>query len=183
MGLLPKYQDQSLETLRAAPAGHPNHHPKQRQVIEQLNQNPYLSYLICGKNGMGKSTYGQMLYRRALEEARPAVAITLAELLGQMRDFKSEAVITPAMVRQHKERQFVFIDEFGKTGGRVTEFASGSLHSLIQACEESNAQLVLAANKTKEDLSEYWSQADPEYGPSIMRKVLQKKGAFYVDLF
>jgi DNA replication protein DnaC len=181
-----EYKSFALETITPLPKGHRNFHPKQADVITRLSHNPYLSYVICGTYGTGKTLFGNLLYRRALEEERPAVSITLVELLQQYRKWATggdEPVITPDIVRRNKARQFVLIDEFAKPGGRVTEFASGSLHSLVQACYEHHAQLVITANKNKDDLQRIWSAADPEYGPAIMRKVLQKKGAFSIEMF
>jgi len=181
--LPPKYHQFRLEELQPLPTGHPNWHEKHAQLIALMNYNPYLSYLILGTWGKGKTTFAYCLYRRALEEGRPALAITLAELLKQMRSFDTPCVVNLEEVRRNQERQFLLIDEFGDAGGRVTEFASASLRELINVCEESNTQLVITANKDEAELERYWSQADPERGPAIMRKLKQKKGAKIVEMF
>jgi DNA replication protein DnaC len=181
-----EYRGFSLETIAPLPEKHPNYHTKQAEAIAQMQANPYLSYLLCGTYGTGKTLYGNLLYRRALEEERPAISLTLSELLHQYRQWATggaEPSLSAELVRRHRARLFVLIDEFGKTAGRVTEFASGSLHTLVQACYEHHTQLVITANKNKNELQRFWSQADPEYGPAIMRKVLQKQGAFLIEMF
>ncbi len=185
----PKYHGYRLEELQPMPQTftnglpNPNWHPKQKDLIARMNHNPYLSYYLLGTWGKGKTTYAMCLYRHALEEGRPALAITLAELLKQMRAFDSKCVVDLESFRRNKEQQFLLIDEFGDAGSRVTDFASASLRELINVCEESNTQLVLTANKNEIELERYWSQADPERGPAIMRKLKQKKGAFIVEMF
>lgn len=187
----PKYHGYRLEDLQPMPQFlsddqkliNPNWHPKQKDVIARMNHNPYLSYYLLGTWGKGKTTYAMCLYRHALEEGRPAIAITLAELLKQMRSFDSKCVVDLETFRRNKEQQFLLIDEFGDAGSRVTDFASASLRELISVCEESNTQIVITANKNEMELERYWSQADPERGPAIMRKLKQKKGAFIVEMF
>jgi DNA replication protein DnaC len=169
--------------LQPFPEHHPNWHHKHGELIALMNYNPYLSYLLLGTFGKGKTTFAYCLYRRALEEGRPAIALTLAELLKQMRDFDTPCIVKLDEIRRNQERQFLLIDEFGDAGGRVTDFASASLRELISACEESNTQLVITANKDETELEAYWSQADPERGAAIMRKLKQKKGAKLVEMF
>lgn len=179
----PKYRSIKLETLQPFPEDHPNGHPKQAPLIALMNYNPYLSYIILGTWGKGKTTFAYALYRRALEEERPAIAITLTELLKQMRSFDTPCVVNLEEFRRNQERQFLLIDEFGDAGSRVTDFASASLRELINCCEESNTQLVITANKDESELERYWSQADPERGAAILRKLIQKKGAKVVEMF
>jgi ABC-type multidrug transport system fused ATPase/permease subunit len=61
-----------------------NRHPRQALIWKTVRNNPD-GHLICGRSGAGKTTILQALYSRAVLLDRPAVAVSLANLLGDYR--------------------------------------------------------------------------------------------------
>src|SRR5262245_34146123 len=71
----PEYEHLRLESIS------PNlkRHPRQSSVWQTVKAHPDRCYLICGRPGAGKSAVMWALYARAVEQNRPAVAMSLSE--------------------------------------------------------------------------------------------------------
>lgn len=160
-------------------------HPGQAALIPALRNDPGMSLCLFGKVGSGKSLFGWLLYKRAVEDDRPAVALSLAELLGQYRRFECGSEELPAVtstdLREDKRRHFIFLDEFDKA--RATEFACEQLFLLLDAIYANRHQLVVASNLDKDALRSHWSQASEQYGASIMRRMLELDGMGRKEMF
>lgn len=150
-------------------------HEGQATLVPALQAAPDTSLLLCGRVGCGKSLFGWLLYKRAVEDGRPAVALPLAELLSQFRRYECGDEKLPAVtstdLREDKRRWFVFLDEFDKA--RATEFATEQLFLLMDAIYAGRHQLVVTSNLSKDALREHWSRASEQYGTSIMRRMLE----------
>lgn len=182
----PEYRGMDMATLQPDMTRHTG----QRSLIASLRSDPHISLLLSGKVGSGKSLFGWLLYKRAVEEGRPSVALSLAELLDQFRDAAMRddyiPIVTPEELRDDKRRWFVFLDEFDKP--RVTEFAAEKLLRLLDEIYNYRHQLVVASNLKKDDLRAHWSQrgshdGGERYGSSIMRRLLELEGMARMELF
>lgn len=143
-----------------------------------------MSLLLSGKVGCGKSLVGWLLYRQAIEDERPAIALPLAELLAQFKRYECGGevpALTAENLRTDKQRWFIFLDEFEKA--RPSEFSSEQLFLLMDAIYTYRHQLVITSNCDKDGLRAHWSQASDQYGVSIMRRLLELDGIVSVDLF
>jgi len=159
-------------------------HAGQASLVDALRVNPDLSLLLAGKVGCGKSFFGWLLYKRAIELDRPAVALPLAELLGQFRRYECGSDQHPAVTSEtlrESRRWLIFLDEFDKA--RPTEFAAEQLFLLMDAVYTYRHQLVITSNVGKDELRERWSQASEQYGVSIMRRVLELDGMARKEMF
>lgn len=160
-------------------------HPEQAGLIAALKKDSGISLLLAGRVGCGKSLIGWLLYKRAIEADRPAVAIPLAELLGQFRRFECGSEHLPAVtsenLRDGGRRWLIFLDEFDKA--RPTEFAGEQLFLLMDAIYTYRHQLVITSNVPKDALRSHWSQASEQYGVSIMRRVLELEGMAWKEMF
>jgi len=177
----PEYRGLDLETIQPDLTRHEG----QPSLIAALRKDPDMSLLLAGRVGCGKSMFGWLLYRRAIEQDRPAVAIPLAELLGQFRRYECGSgqlpVITSENLRDSSRRWLIFLDEFDKA--RPTEFAGEQLFLLMDAIYTYRHQLVVTSNVGKDDLREHWSQASDQYGVSIMRRLLELHGMARKEMF
>ena len=61
----------------------------ERPIIT-VKKHPDLCYLLCGRPGSGKSAFMWALYAYAVEQNRPAIAISLPELIEDFRQFSRE---------------------------------------------------------------------------------------------
>lgn len=177
----PEYRGLDLDTIQPDPGRHEG----QASLVDALRADPDMSLLLCGRVGCGKSLFGWLLYRRAIEQERPAVAIPLAELLGQFRRYECGSdqlpVVTSEDLRDGSRRWLIFLDEFDKA--RPTEFAGEQLFLLMDAIYTYRHQLVVTSNLGKDDLRIHWSQASDMYGVSIMRRLLELDGLSWKEMF
>lgn len=177
----PEYRSYDLATLQADI----DRHPKQAALIEAIRENPDTSLLLSGRVGCGKSLFGWLFYKAAVEQGRPSIALPLAELLLQFRRYEmgGEQVpdITFESLRTDKRRYLVFLDEFDKA--RPSEFASEQLFLLIDAIYTYHHQLIVTSNLDKDALRQHWSRASEQYGISIMRRLLELDGMTRVEMF
>jgi DNA replication protein DnaC len=143
------------------------------------------SFLLCGRNGTGKTHISWALYRHAVVSGRKAIGCLLADLLDAykkfelletaekmraMRDFTpSRPPILPEDLMTDDRRFTVFLDEFEKA--RPTEFASESLFRLLNAARDFNHQLIITSNLDWEGMRDRWSKIDDVYGNSIMTRL------------
>jgi DNA replication protein DnaC len=177
----PEYRGMDLATIQPDDSRHEG----QSSLIAALRRDPDMSLIISGRVGCGKSLIGWLLYRRAIEQDRPAVALPLAELLGQFRRYEcgSETLpdITSDSLRDGSRRWLIFLDEFDKA--RASEFAGEQLFLLMDAIYTYRHQLVVTSNVTKDALRSHWSQASEQYGVSIMRRLLELDGMARKEMF
>jgi DNA replication protein DnaC len=177
----PEYRRFDLASI----APDPKRSEDQAKLIDALREDSGLSLLLSGRVGSGKSLVGWLLYKRAIEQDRPAVALPLAELLGQFRRYECGSdqppVVTSEDLRSNSRRWLVFLDEFDKA--RPTEFACEQLFLLMDAVYTYRHQLVVTSNLGKNDLRARWSQASEQYGLSIMRRLLELDGLVYHEMF
>ena len=177
----PEYRGFDLATIQPDPTRHEG----QASLITALRKDADISLLLSGKVGCGKSLIGWLLYKSAIEHDRPAVALPLAELLGQFRRYECGSDTLPAVtsenLRDSSRRWFLFLDEFDKA--RPSEFAGEQLFLLMDAVYTYRHQLVVTSNVDKDALREKWSQASEQYGVSIMRRLLELDGMARKEMF
>ena len=162
-----------------------NRHLGQSSLVPALRDNPERSILLCGRVGCGKSLFGWLLYKHAVEAGRPAVAAPLAELMAEFRRYECGGDQLPRVIsadlRSDKRRWLIFLDEFDKA--RASEFATEQLFLLMDAIYAGRHQLVVTSNLTKDELREHWSRASDQYGVSIMRRLLELEGMGRKEMF
>jgi DNA replication protein DnaC len=176
-----EYRGFDLATIRPDT----NRHEGQASLVPALQSAADTSILLCGRVGCGKSLFGWLLYKRAVEDGRPAIAAPLAELMSEYRryecgDDKLPSVLS-ADLRSDKRRWLIFLDEFDKA--RATEFATEQLFLLMDAIYAGHHQLVVTSNLSKDDLRAHWSKASEQYGVSIMRRLLELDGMARKEMF
>jgi DNA replication protein DnaC len=176
-----EYRDFDLDTIQPDT----NRHPDQAAAITALRADPSRSRLLCGRVGCGKSLFGWLLYKRAVEDGRPAIAAPLAELMGEFRRYECGGEKMPSVIsadlRSDKRRWLIFLDEFDKA--RASEFATEQLFLLMDAIYAGRHQLVVTSNIGKDDLRAKWTQACEQYGVSIMRRLLELDGMARKEMF
>jgi len=176
----PEYSGFDLETIYADAT----RHPQQESLINALRADPDISILLCGRVGCGKSLFGWLLYKKAIEVERPAVALPLAELLGQFRRYECGSDQLPAVTSEslrENRRWLIFLDEFDKA--RASEFAGEQLFLLMDAIYTYRHQLIVTSNISKDELRAHWSKASEQYGVSIMRRLLELDRMAWKEMF
>jgi DNA replication protein DnaC len=165
-----------------------NRHPQQALAWKTVRENPDGCYLICGRSGAGKTTILQALYARAVLLDRPAVAVSLANLIGDYRraelaKYEDEYVplITPTSLATRRDRWFVGLDDFHI--GRPTRFAGEMIYRLLDNIYSYRHQLVVTSQVDKEKLEQHWGEAGAGYGAAIMRRVVEIDGAVCLSMF
>lgn len=153
-------------------------HPKQPEVVEFVRWHPNDSFLLLGKNYVGKSHIAWALFRHAIAQRRSAVACTVRDLLSEFRRVEvgvpdGEIVKTPRVTAEHLRKPgkpwLLFLDEFEKA--RPSEFASEQLFNLLDAARSFNHQIVITSNMNVNDLRAHWSRIDEIWGNSIMTRL------------
>jgi DNA replication protein DnaC len=143
------------------------------------------SFLLCGRNGSGKTHIAWALYRHAVVSGRSAIGCLLAELIESyknfelmeqserskaMRDFtRDRPFILPDDLKTGEQRHTLFLDEFEKA--RTSEFASECLFRLLNAARDFNHQLIITSNLDWQRMRDRWSNIDDVYGNSIMTRL------------
>lgn len=177
----PEYRDFDLATIEPDET----RHPKQAALLAAIRENPQTSLLLSGRVGCGKSLFGWLCYKAAIEQNRVAVALPLAELLLQFRRYETGGDTLPDItfesLRTDKRRYFLFLDEFDKA--RPSEFAGEQLYMLMDAIYTYRHQLVVTSNVDKDGLRQHWSRASEQYGASIMRRLLELENMTRVEMF
>lgn len=175
------YRNLTLETVKADFS----RHSMQGLVITEMKRRPETSFAFFGANGCGKSMFGWLLYRKAVEAGRSAVGLPLAELLEQFRTYERNPEklpdVTPGDLRQNRRRYLIFLDEIEKA--RPSEFAGEMLFRLIDAAYSFNHQLIIASNSAPDELSSHWSTNGGTYGPSIVRRIMEMQDGVEVPMF
>ena len=162
-----------------------NRHSKQTALLDAVKQSPDTSLYLSGKNGCGKTMIGWLLYKRAIEQGRPAIFLPMPELLRQLREWEMDSEKLPAIeaqsLRESKHRWFIGIDEAEKA--RPSEFASEALFQILDAVYSHHHQLVVTSNFSARDLREHWSRQNPVWGASIMRRIMELDDLIEVEMF
>src|SRR5215470_13007672 len=147
-----------------------------------------LCYLLCGQPGAGKSAVMWALYARAAEQNRPAVAMSLSELIEDFRRAETASYgdeylpeLHPSKLQTRSDRWFVGIDDFHI--GRPTRFAGEMIYRLLDAAYSYRHQLVVTSQLDRRKLERHWAEAGAGYGQAIMRRVSEINGATYLTLF
>lgn len=167
-------------------------HPKQAALIPAAQADPGRSWLLFGGTGSGKTLLGYCLAKLAIEQGRPVVAVTLAELLEQYRAQARGGDQLPAIdaetLREGKGRHLIFIDEIDKA--RPTEFAAEKFFQLANAIYDTGQQVVVASNLDKAALVGHWERASggesgegSQYGAPILRRLAEVDGCAEANLF
>jgi DNA replication protein DnaC len=183
LGAIPvEYKDIDLSTMM------PMKHPKQAKLLPVLRHDPYKSLALIGPNGVGKTAIAFALYRRAVEENRPAIYVLLADLLEDLREAEHNddhiaAISSTALSSQAKDaaKWLLFIDDFNV--GRATPFTGEALFRILNAVYQYHHQLIITAHCSMRTLRAHWEQAGAGYGGSIIRRVEQAHNSLIVDFF
>lgn len=166
-----EYQMFSLATLEPMTA----RHWKQEAVLRQLRKEPERSYAFFGLNGVGKTLFGWLLYRYAVEKGRYAIGIKLTRLLDQYREQEfDESVIpeiSPTTLLQAKSRYLVFLDDI--TVAPTSQYAGRKFYDLMDAIKTKGHQLVVTAHAPVEEIERIWNASGYNMGAAIVRRILQ----------
>jgi DNA replication protein DnaC len=176
-----EYRSFDLATIQPMAAKH----EKQEKLFGAVKADPTVSLFLSGKNGCGKSLLGWLVYKRAAEDGRPVVFLTMSELMRQFREWELDSEKAPMVdsssLRDSKVRWLIVLDEAEKA--RATEFASEKLCELLDAIYTHRHQLIVTSNFSAADLREHWSKQNPVYGASIMRRIMELDGLVNVPMF
>lgn len=179
-GIVPKHFER-FNLARLKPRT--QNHAGQGAVLAELRRYPSASYLLCGKNRVGKSLFGWCLLRQAVCAGRRVVAVNLAVLLDQYRALERpvrEGEAPPERPRilasdlEGATNWLVLLQEFDKP--RPTEYASERLFELIDMAFNYEHQLVITSNLDPGELEGHWSTYSPRFGRSIMSRLVEKCG-------
>jgi len=180
----PEYERLRIESV----APDLKRHPRQAFVWQTVKKHPDLCYLLCGQPGAGKSAVLWALYARAAEQNRPAVAMSLSELVEDFRRAETASYgdeylpeLHPSRLQNRSDRWFIGIDDFHI--GRPTRFAGEMIYRLLDAAYSYRHQLVITSQLDRRKLERHWAEAGASYGQAIMRRVLEIDGAMYLTLF
>ena len=175
------YRGLTLETVKPDF----DRHPSQERVIAALRQSPESSFAFFGVNGCGKSLFGWLLYRQAVDSNRNAVGLPLAELLSQFRAWEKDSDqlpdVTPGDLRQGNRRYLLWFDEVEKA--RPSEFSAEMFFRVVDAAYSFDHQLVIASNLKPEELSRHWATNGETYGPSTVRRIMEMRDGLEVPMF
>lgn len=175
----PRYRSNTLASALADPA----RHPLQSQILSELRAHPADSFLFFGKHDTGKTFFGYLLYRAAVEADRSAVAINCFDLLSQFRDYEFDRERLPDIAPADLETDspcFVFLDELDKP--KPTEYAGGLMLQLVEKIYSYNHQLVITSNKSPDELLDHWNRENDTYGASMLRRIRQLENATEINL-
>lgn len=168
-------------------------HAAQAGLIPAIQADPEMSLLMFGDTGTGKTLIGYALAKYAIEQGRPVVAITLAELLDQYRTQARDAdklpIVDAESLRGGAGKYLIFIDEIDKA--RPTEFAGEKFFQLANAVYETSQQIIIASNLPKPQLMAHWERAGQtdfngefsQYGAPILRRFSEVENSAEVDFF
>lgn len=177
----PIYRMHTIETIEPMP----ERYAEQGKKLEYIKTHPDDSYCLLGDNGTGKTMIGWMLYRWAIEHGRPAMGMTVHELVeSQRRAMFSDGrapVITRDELKTDSVRWLIFLDEFHRC--KPSEFAAETLWDILDVAYSYNHQIVIVANESKDYLIDHWSREIGNYGRAIMRRVLEAEGMTKVEMF
>lgn len=178
------YRSFSLDTISADATKH----PKQAALIAAMRATPQATFAFLGNPGAGKTLLAWLLYRRAVEDGRRAVGLTLADLLSQFRTWELNSyplpAITPDDLRARKSTDLpvcLMLDDFDKA--RPTEFAGEMLFELLNAAYSFDHQIVITSNLSPSDLGAHWERSGHTRGAVILRRVIESSGAVLANLF
>jgi DNA replication protein DnaC len=174
--LPPEYRRWNLARLRPNAA----RHPLQAEIIPYLKANPEQSFLLCGKNRVGKSLFGWCLARHALLTGRAVVTCNLSDLFDEYREIERyegeencpQARITSRALEVEGAKYTLLLQEFDKP--RITEYAAEKLFALIDAAYNYRHQLIVTSNLSVDDLEGHWSRFGLRYGRGIVSRITER---------
>jgi len=177
----PIYRMHTLETITPDPARYAG----QGEKLAYIQAHPDDSYCLFGDNGTGKTMIGWMLFRHAIEQGRPAVGVTVRELVEDRRESLFAEGRKPKLNREDLKtdavRWLVFLDEFHRC--KPSEFAAETLWDILDVAYSYNHQIIITANERNDYLIDHWSKEIGNYGRAIMRRVLEADGMTKVEMF
>jgi DNA replication protein DnaC len=166
-------------------------HPNQVALVAAIKRDPLSPFLLCGRNGVGKTRMGYALYRNAATMGRRAVAITVRALLDQYRKcefperddsgmakFFRAAVTADDLRIVSGPKWTLFLEEMDKAS--ASEYGAQELFELLNAARDYGHQLVVTTNLNVDELSAHWSKMSRTYGPSIIERL---RDCALVELF
>lgn len=173
-----EYRGYTLETIQPDAS----RHPKQADLIAKMRNDPSASFAFFGQNGIGKTLFGWLLYRRAVEDGRFAIAVKTKRLLDSYRRAEFDAdeplAITADVLLRAKTRYFVFLDEIGVAS--PSAYAGAQFYDLMDAIYVKRHQLVVTSHSTVDALVEHWGRSGDRYGVAILRRILELDGMIEV---
>jgi DNA replication protein DnaC len=177
-----KFQGAELVTLKPIVTKH----VKQTKIIDLIRQNPFHSYLFLGTPGAGKTWFGYALFKNAATSGRRAVAMSMAELIGEFKHSELsrdnwKPKVTAEDLRQNHTKYTIFIDELEKS--RFTEFVAEKFFDLIKTAWDFDHQIIATSNLTEDALVQHFSNNDDYdvWGPAIIRRLTED--AKVVEMF
>jgi hypothetical protein len=180
----PEYEHLRIESV----APDLTRHPKQAFVWQMVKEHPDQCYLICGQPGSGKSAVMWVLYAYTVEQNRPAIAMSLSELIEDFRRAETTSYwdeylpeLHPSKLQTRSNRWFVGIDDFHI--GHPTRFAGEMIYRLLDAAYSYRHQPVVTSQLDRRKLEQHWAEAGDGYSQAIMRRVSEINGATYLTLF
>lgn len=178
------YRSFSLDTITPDEA----RHPKQAALIAAMRATPQATFAFLGNPGSGKTLLAWLLYRRAVEDGRRAVGLTVADLLSQFRSWELNPdqlpAIKPEDLRGRKDGDLptcLMLDDADKP--RPTEFAGEMMFELLNAAYSFGHQIVITSNLDSKGLSAHWERSGHSRGAVILRRVIESSGAVLANLF
>jgi DNA replication protein DnaC len=177
----PKFQEAELATIKPIV----EKHVKQKLLLETVKNKPFESYMLLGKNGVGKTWFGYALFKNAALNGRRAVAMSMVQLMNEFKrvemhdtdDWKPQ--VTPEDLSQNHTKWTIYVDEIEKT--RITEFTVEKFFDLVNAASSFGHQIIITSNMNEAKLRKHFSEIDPVYGDSIMRRL--KENATLIEMF
>lgn len=176
-----KYRGANLATLKPDLS----RHPAQGVIIGIMQANPTASFLFAGRNDSGKSHFLWSLYAHAIPSSRRVVACGLKQLLDEYKAVFNDqtkerlVTVTGADLRQNHTPYSIFIDEIDKV--RPTEYAAEQFFEVVDAAYSFGHQIVATTNLHRDELVDHWATECPQYGVSIVRRLVDDK--HFVEMF
>jgi DNA replication protein DnaC len=172
----------------------PQRHKKQAIYLPRIKENPYRSLVLIGPHGCGKTGLAYAVYRRAVEENRPAVFSYMPDLLeelkhGEWNDQFIPSISVTALTSEARnaERWLLVFDDFNV--GRATRFTGEAILRILNAAYNYNHQVIITAHCTMAKLKEHWTESGEGYGGSIIRRIEESEdpdsgeGALVMNFF
>ena len=138
-------------------------HFKQTALLQAVKSDPDASLFLAGRNGSGKSMVGWLLFKRAIEQGRPAVFLSMPELLREFREWEMDSVKYPSIdastLRETKSRWFIGIDEAGNlTSTYLINLVNDDVNQHVW--NSSYPQYGLCLKTYQSDIFNNWIQTD-----------------------
>ena len=164
------YQDVTLENLQARP----DLHWKQPAIVARVKADPERSWAFLGRNRIGKTHIGWALYRYAIEQGRPGVAVPAYQLLQDLTELEineqARPALTPEMLYRTDSRWCVFIDDLTALP-RFSVFGVNQFYQVLNAVIQKGHQLIVTAHASEEQIETAFNQGGQNMGASILGRI------------